>query len=521
MRIVNELSWAGCGCCAVNRRKFLAGCAACAAGLGGVAALSTRAVAQDKKTKPKVRLVYAFLPATGPIWPNIGYDFDKRMRQLTGMLNQACPDVELLPVVAQSRADARKILAAEDPVDGYLVYLIGLWTGASRTIIDSGRPVVLADDLFGGSGEFLIEFAAARRAGKKVAGVSSSRIDDVAQALRCFQILKQPGKTIDDFVAACDAARIKSTKPVGDMTSPDDPVKAIDPKDCLEKLRSSTVLIVGRDPGEEAKAIKDVFGTTVKPISFQELHQAYLDADHDQAVAWAQRWITEAEKVIEPTQEEIEKSGAMYLGMCDLMKRYNAQAITVNCLGGFYGGHLQAYPCLGFCQFNSDGLVGACESDLNSTMTMLTMGHLISRPGYISDPVIDTSKNRIIYAHCVASHKVFGPQGPSNPYHIRDHSEDRKGAAVRSLMPLGYTTTALKVDYFRREMVMHQGKSVENVDEDKACRTKLAVEVNGDIQKLLTMWDQWGWHRVTFYGELKDQVREVCQALGLKVVEEA
>ena len=46
-----------------------------------------------------------------------------------------------------------------------------------------------------------------------------------------------------------------------------------------------------------------------------------------------------------------------------------------------------------------------------SALTMITMGALTGRPGYISDPVIDTSKNQIIYAHCVASNRAFGPDG--------------------------------------------------------------------------------------------------------------
>ena len=126
----------------------------------------------------------------------------------------------------------------------------------------------------------------------------------------------------------------------------------------------------------------------------------------------------------------------MYLAQKALLKKHGASGITVNCLGGFYGGKITAYPCMGFFQLNNDGLVGACEADLRSTLTMLAITYLTGRPGYISDPVIDTSKNQIIYAHCVAPNRVFGPGGPANPYHIRNHSEDRKGACVRSLMPL-------------------------------------------------------------------------------------
>jgi hypothetical protein len=116
---------------------------------------------------------------------------------------------------------------------------------------------------------------------------------------------------------------------------------------------------------------------------------------------------------------------------------------------------------------------------------------------------------------------MFGPDGRSNPYHIRSHSEDRKGACNRSLLPLGEMTTTMQFDHHKKQVIMHQGISVENVDDDKACRTKLAVEVKGDINRLMEYWDQWGWHRVTFYGDLKRPVRTLASLLGFEVIEEA
>lgn len=45
--------------------------------------------------------------------------------------------------------------------------------------------------------------------------------------------------------------------------------------------------------------------------------------------------------------------------------------------------------------------------------------------------------------------------------------------------------------------------------------------MNGDFDKLMNEWDRWGWHRVTFYGDLKQQVQELSEALGLTFMEEA
>ena len=57
--------------------------------------------------------------------------------------------------------------------------------------------------------------------------------------------------------------------------------------------------------------------------------------------------------------------------MKNLMHKHDAHGISINCLGGFYGGHIGAYPCLGFSQLNSDGFIGGCEADQRSALTMM------------------------------------------------------------------------------------------------------------------------------------------------------
>lgn len=468
----------------LSRREFLGKCSAYAAGMTAVSSLNVSGFTKNSKAfsslsknmgKTRIQVVLAHPSSKEPCWPNIGYDFEGNKAEFMNNLHKYCPDVEFLPVTARRDEDAVKILQSGTPVDSYIVYLSGcLWGNVPEAIAEAGKPTVMIDNLFAGSGEFLTSYARVRRQGLPVAAVSSSDFQDVVQAVQSL--------------------------------------------DCLKKLSNSTVLVVGGNPD---KRIGDVFGTEMRGIDFAEITDAYKKANKISAQKWADQWMKTAAKIIEPTQADIIKSAILYVAMTDLMKKYNAQAITVNCLGGFYGGHMPAYPCLGFMQLNNDGHVGACEADQRSTITMLLMAYLTGRPGFISDPVIDTAKNQIIYAHCVAPTKVFGPDGPSNPFHIRSHSEDRKGACDRSLMPLGEMTTTIEFDAGKKQVIFHQGKTVENVDLDLACRNKLAVEVEGDIYKLLNYWDQWGWHRVTFYGDFKRRIYQIAQLAGFEVVEEA
>ena len=196
----------------------------------------------------------------------------------------------------------------------------------------------------------------------------------------------------------------------------------------------------------------------------------------------------------------------MYLGEKAVLKKHGANAITINCLGGFYGGHIHAYPCLGFHELNNEGLVGGCECDVPSAAAMVAVGDLTKgRPGYISDPVMDTSERQIIYAHCVASNKVFGPQGPANPFEILTHSEDRQGASVRSLLPPGYMTTTHR-DVRDRE---RKSSSIGPRPSATTPTTGPAGPSSSPSPSAISrnssrMWDKWGWHRVTFYGDLKE-----------------
>jgi hypothetical protein len=466
-----------------SRREFLGKCSAYAAGMSALSSINMAEFTKNSKAsaminkgeKTRIQVVLAHPSSKEPCWPNIGYDFEANKAEFMKNLNKYCPDVEFLPAAARKDEDATKILQSGTAVDGYIVYLSGcLWGNVPETIAGAGKPTVMVDNLFAGSGEFLTSYARVRRQGLAVAAVSSSDFKDVADGVRAL--------------------------------------------DTLKKLRDSTVLVVG---GKPDKKIEEFFGTRMVGIAFPEINEAYNSADNVAAQEWADQWTRGAAKIIEPTKSDIFKSAMLYVAMIDLMKTHHAQAIAVNCLGGFYGGHMPAYPCLGFMQLNNDGLVGACEADQRSAITMLLMNYLVGRPGFISDPVIDTAKNQIIYAHCVAPTKVFGPGGPSNPYHIRSHSEDRKGACDRSLMPLGEMTTTIEFDASKKQVIFHQGKTVENVDLDLACRNKLAVEVKGDAHKLLNYWDQWGWHRVTFYGDFKRQVFQIAQLLRFEVVEEA
>jgi len=512
-----------CSGCPLTRRSLLAaGCAACA-GTAGLLTGTGRARAAETPGKARVRIIYALHAPQqpGPDWPNVGFDFQPVMDRTNNLLATRCPNIEFQASMATGPEQAEKILDADKSagIDGYIVYQLNCWNRVVQTIATAGKPTLYVDFQYGGSGGFLVYTAGfLRQNTANLAFVASSRPDDLVAAAKCFEAVKH-GAAPAQFVEAVSRTRVERTPRAGDMNCTPDKFATLSPKDCLARMKASKILAVEGGPNEH---IHQNMGIEVLRVPFAELNAAWEAADKDQSRAVADRWQKSAARIADVSRETLEQSAAMYLAQKAVLARHGANAITINCLGGFYGNHIQAYPCLGFHELLNEGLIGACECDLRSTSTMVAMTALTQgRPGYISDPVIDTSSRQIIYAHCVASNRAFGPQGRPNPFEILTHSEDRQGASVRSLLPLGYMTTSVEFSADRKLILFHQGKTVANIDDDRACRTKLAAEPAGDIEKLFREWDQWSWHRVTYYGDLKEPVFALADAMGWKVLEEA
>jgi hypothetical protein len=436
-------------------------------------------------------------------------------------LSKKFSNFEFIPTLSKGPDEAEKItqMDAKESIDGYIVYQMNCWNKVVQTIASTGKPVLYADFQFGGSGGFLVYSATFLRTSTPNVGfVASSNIEDLFAAVSCFKILNNGGST-SDFVAAVSQARIKSTRLPEKYSLTANNLKFLSPEEGIRRLASSKILAV-RD--QKSEIAMPVMGIPVEYIPFSEVNAAWSTADKGDAASIVERWKKSALAIIGVPDETLLTSASMYLGMKSVLKNHGANAITINCLGGFYGGHIHAYPCLGFHELCNEGLIGACECDVPSTATMLAFSTMTNgRPGFISDPVIDTSKRQIIYAHCVAPNKVFGPQGETNPFRILTHSEDRSGASVQSILPLNYLTTTLEINNQRKEILFHQAVAVDNNPDDRACRTKLGAEPLGDIEKLFTMWDKWGWHRVTFYGDLKEPVFAMADTMGWKVIEEA
>ena len=299
---------------------------------------------------------------------------------------------------------------------------------------------------------------------------------------------------------------------------------AIRPFRAIHHLKEARILNVTTNSfSEYSSSLNEKFGTQFKQIGLNQVIDAYNSISDSAAKTETDKWIKGATMVVEPSGEEIFKSCKLALAFEKLLDDENATVITVDCYGSMYGPLCKAYafPCIGFTRLNDMGLGGICESDIPSAMTHILFQGLSGNPGFISDPTIDESNNTIILAHCLGSTKMDGPDGLTAPYKIRTIMERQEGAVTQVQMRIGQKVTQAilvgtdLIPYFTGEIV---GTPV-SLEDDRGCRTKISVRVDGDVTRLWKNWSH-GLHRVTCYGDITKELEHFCRFKEIQMVNE-
>lgn len=449
-------------------------------GLGGWAIASRlfgAAPSMPWMTPATVRKVYLAVPK--PTWPRPDLDVRKEQAGLEAVLaaveRRHAGEVrftggDLLRTVE----DAQAFVKGLQDVDGVLI--VDLTSGTSgmlRALREIPVPVLLfARPYSGWSYVDVVEWA---RSGKKADLLVSSEPGDLDPYLRMFRT--------------------------------------------VHHLRTSKVLVVGPGAGRSqiTEAFTRQFGTAFAFPEYRDLQAAFDAADPAQAQKAAAEFTRGALKVVEPAPAEITAALRFYHGVANLLERERANAITIDCLGGFKRGDLPAYPCVAWSKLNDQGLYGVCEADVLSTMTQLLLTSFSGKPGFVSDPVFDTSRNEIIHAHCVAATAMLGIGGATSPYLIRSHMEDNKGVSMQVVLPIQETITVAKF-LDARSFAISSGEVLGNVDDPRGCRSKIRTRV-ANARRLLEGYSG-GLHRVIVYGDYVTPVERMGRLMGFQVVRE-
>jgi hypothetical protein len=473
----------------LTRREFLGTTGATGAILlaGGLAArpLTAAEGAGWPKLPPvKIHVVYV---GTGGPWPSPTFDAGRevaKFKEYLAGVETRLGDVKFVgsELIPNSVPQAEKVAAGLGDADALLVVHLSFGSGQPLLkLANAGLPTAIFSQPF--SGHDWMYVPQWQKAGKRVILLTSS---DYAELDRAAALLRVP-----------------------------------------VRMRQSRIIVVGTPRGTSAacspEQVKRRFGTEMVPMTQKQIVEAHNAVDTKAAEIEAEQyWIRQAQRIVEPSREAIVNSARMYLAVKNVMVNEQAQAITSShCMGA------PAKACLTFSKLNDLGLVGACEGDMDSTLTMLIFALAFGVPGFISDPLFDTSKNAVIHAHCTSTTKLDGPAGKRAPFLIRSQCDSNEGVSLEVQMRVGQTITCAKLANLDT-MLVSTGKIIELTDfHDRGCRTQITTEVR-DARKMAHNWGSGVLpddmmtllHRVVFYGDHLDSMKDLAALIGLTIVQE-
>jgi len=471
----------------MKRRDFLQAATGCAFCFGAV-----RMFALPQETKPlsiispgcvksKVRVARIYLGVPKALWPTPKLDLNAEMGRYDAefiRMKKDFADVDFVVTKLVTQADqVNDLREALKDVDGILAIHLSMGVLPALTeILKSRRPTMLFAAPY--SGHEWTSFGALRKKeeGALLDCILSSDFDQLAVAVRPFR--------------------------------------------AIHHLREAKIMnVAAREPSPEyLKSISQRFGTEIKTIDQKQVLDAFNSIDQKAAEAETERWIRQAEKVVEPPRDEIFRSCRLALAFEKILAQEQATVITVDCYGSMYR-QLPAFPCVGFVRLNNLGLGGVCESDLSSAVGHVLLQGLSGKPAFISDPTMDESVKGIILAHCLGPMKMDGPDGEAAPYKLRTIMERQEGCVPQVRMRVGQKVTQIRL--VGADTITYFTGDITGVpDTDRGCRTKILVKIDGDPAKLWQNWSN-GLHRQTVYGDITQDLARFCRFKAIKLLNEA
>ncbi|MCF0145030.1 MAG: hypothetical protein HUJ73_00435 [Eubacterium sp.] len=464
-------------------------------------------MSKAKEVRSKIKLVCCSRKKGYPGWPHIDFDHEGLMERYERQLSESLPNCDFTVAFYTSPDEAIAGFADNNEYDGVVLFNATHGVGVANEFLKLGQPGVIVDELYAGSGDLIRFNTRIKKDNLPIAVVASSDFNDVVRAVRLIHVKKQ--------LENAKIVLFKNFEPLSDKTE-------AFLKEALGTGSTWKRYLAGPDGlKDKLDKLKKNFGVEVVLKTKADLEKLLDEAPLDEAEKLADEWIKGAEKVVEPSRDDVVQSAKMYLGLKKCVDEEQADAVSVDCIMMFYTTELSVYPCMSHSKMLDEGLIGTCESDIDSTLTQLLVKFMTGQASFVSDPVIDTASNQIIYAHCAAATRWYGDNSPKQPYFLRSHAEDHNSTSIQSIMPVNETVTTVKIDIANHAMALHTGKAVGNVTEEKGCRTKLAAEVT-DAQRLLDNWDSdiFSWHKVTFYGDYRRDLLNFSRMYGLSVVQE-
>jgi L-fucose isomerase-like protein len=221
----------------------------------------------------------------------------------------------------------------------------------------------------------------------------------------------------------------------------------------IQRVSNARVGLIGyNSPGmvdstPDEISLRKCFGTELVHLDLHEVLSYFEKANASEAKTIAKS-LVESVGACEVSHGEVMLSAKLYLGLKETVLKHELSAFAIRCwpeLKGNLAG-LSATPCYALSRLTDEGVIGACEADISSAITMLLMKNLSGRlPVVLDFNTFIEPKNALTFWHCGAhATSIVNDMRAITLRHPSEggQKEVHEGMALECSLPPGAATLA-------------------------------------------------------------------------------
>jgi len=258
--------------------------------------------------------------------------------------------------------------------------------------------------------------------------------------------------------------------------------------------------------------LKSLFGPRVVHLGIDELKTSANQTSDEQA---QKIWDSVKKSVgaVKSKEQEGILSTKIYLALKDFVKVNNLAGFTVECYPNLMG-----QVCLAHSLLSEEGIVTACEGDVNSALAMLMLYWLTGEPVHNTDLLaVYKEDNSAVLSHC-------GSGGFSLAQNVADitlASVRLAGEGVCVLFPakpgpITMVNIVGRKGTYRLSVIEGEAVETEMVFPGNPIRVRFPLPIADVLERIAE--EGIGHHWMVGYGHVREELVEFCKLVGVKCI---
>jgi L-fucose isomerase-like protein len=261
----------------------------------------------------------------------------------------------------------------------------------------------------------------------------------------------------------------------------------------------------------------DVNFVEVKTQDLVERTYNLTNVEKEQAKQIANQIIINAVQTPQETHidvEEVVKATELYVAMKTYLDKHNATATTIVCHPWIREPNY-ATPCIALMLLQEDGVPAACQGDIDALLTMVMFKRAADAMSCMGNNFEVSGELGV--GHCVLSRNLCDPTTSTQPYYIADYHGRKSSPTIHTTISLGQVVTIARLTRNLENLILTQGRVIENLDLQDRCRNTLVIRVD-DTTRVLRAMKGLQQHLVVACGNHIKEMTTQAQEAGINII---